>query len=288
MSFQAEKDAKGALREIAKNELKPQVGLIVERPTLKKARSIKHYCQLASQRRMSVKRKYNGEYCQIHIDLNKVRDCVKIFSKNKKDSTSNRIGLHRALRDSLGLNKAGCKIKKQCILKGELLIWNNNEERIEPFYKIRWHMKRLGHFLGTAQDSPVGPAEHLIIMFYDILLLDGTVCVRESHNKRRGLLESLVYCIPSRADIGTRNIVDFSSSDALELLREAFARAITQQWEGFVLKGCSNPYFSFNKTKPLIKLKKDYIPGLRDTADFAIVRGRRDARDEQELGIGKL
>jgi DNA ligase 4 len=35
-------------------------------------------------------------------------------------------------------------------------------------------------------------------------------------------------------------------------------------------------------------LKKDYIPGLGDTADFAIIGGRRDARDEQELDIGKL
>jgi DNA ligase-4 len=54
------------------------------------------------------------------------------------------------------------------------------------------------------------------------------------------------------------------------------------------LKGCDDSYFSFNRTKPFIKLKKDYIAGLGDTADFAIVGGRRDARDEQELGIGKL
>jgi hypothetical protein len=55
-----------------------------------------------------------------------------------------------------------------------------------------------------------------------------------------------------------------------------------------VLKGCDAPYFSFTGAKSSIKLKKDYITGLGDTADFAIVGGRRDARDEQELGIGKL
>lgn len=32
----------------------------------------------------------------------------------------------------------------------------------------------------------------------------------------------------------------------------------------------------------------DYIAGLGDTADFAIVGGHRDAKDEQELGIEKL
>jgi hypothetical protein len=45
----------------------------------------------------------------------------------------------------------------------------------------------------------------------------------------------LVHCIRGRADIGTRDIIDFSSSDAPELLSEAFAQAITQRWEGFVL-----------------------------------------------------
>src|SRR5436309_2605906 len=55
-----------------------------------------------------------------------------------------------------------------------------------------------------------------------------------------------------------------------------------------VLKRCDDPYFSFNSAKAFIKLKKDYISGLGDTAGFAIVGGRRDAKDEQELGIGKL
>jgi len=47
-----------------------------------------------------------------------------------------------------------------------------------------------------------------------------------------------------------------------------------------VIKGCNEPYFSFNGTKLFIKLKKDYIAGLRDTADLVIVRGRRDVRAE--------
>ena len=75
------------------------------------------------------------------------------------------------LRDCLELNKGRSKIKKQCILEGELLVWNGDEERIEPFYKIRRYVKRSGHFLGTALDSPVGPGEHLMIMLDDILLM---------------------------------------------------------------------------------------------------------------------
>ena len=150
MPYRVAKDAEGPLKEIADSELELQVGVMVARPIHEKARSIKHCCQLAGRRRMSVERKYDGEYCQIHIDLNKARDCIKIFSKSGKDSTRDRIGLHRALRDSLQLETADCKIKKQCILEGELLIWNDDEERIEPFHKIRKHVQRSGRFLGTA------------------------------------------------------------------------------------------------------------------------------------------
>jgi DNA ligase-4 len=116
-------------------------------------------------------------------------------------------------------------------------------------------------------------------MFYDILLLDNTACVRESHDKRRRVLQSLVHSVPGRADIGSREVLEFSSFDAAKQLSEAFSRAITERWEGLVLKGCDDPYPSSEEGRSFIKLKKDYIPGLSNTADFVIVRGRRDAGD---------
>jgi DNA ligase-4 len=275
-------------REGAVRKLTPQVGVMVTRPTHDKARSITHCCQLARGRRLSVERKYDGEYCQVHINLGKGMNCIKIFSKSGRDSTEDRIGLHGVLRDCLSLESAECKIKEQCILEGELLVWSDRDERIEPFYKIRKHVRRSGRFLGTDQDSPPDLHEHLMIMFYDLLLLDNVCYTTEGHDARREQLCSLVHCIPGRADIGSRENIDFSSRRAPEQLREAFARAITQRWEGLVLKGRDDPYYSFSGNSRFIKLKKDYIHGLGDTVDLAIVGGRRDPIDEQELGMGKL
>jgi DNA ligase 4 len=175
-----------------------------------------------------------------------------------------------------------------CSISIDLLVWNDRYQRIEPFYKIRNHVKRAGRFLGNARDSPADLCEHLMIIFYDILLLDDIICICETHDKRRQRLQSLVHCIPGRADIGNWEVVDFSSLAAPGRLRQAFSQAITQWWEGFVLKGCRNPYISFHSQNRYIKLKKDYIVGLGNTADFAVVGGFRDAKDEQELGIGKL
>ena len=86
--------------------------------------------------------------------------------------------------------------------------------------------------------------------------------------------------------VGSCEVIDFSSPSATELLYQAFAQAIGRCWDGFVLKGCADPYFSFNGANSFIKLKK--VPGLGDTADFAIVGGHRNAKDEQEIGSGKL
>jgi DNA ligase-4 len=127
-----------------------------------------------------------------------------------------------------------------------------------------------------------------MVVFYDVLLLDDTACIWESYSARRSRLQSVVQHIPGRAILGGYETIDFSSISAHGKLSGVFARAITRRWEGLVLKAYDGPYFSFNGSQRHIKLKKDYIPGLGDTADFAIVGGRRDAKVEQELGMGKL
>ncbi|KAH8691873.1 hypothetical protein BGW36DRAFT_303446 [Talaromyces proteolyticus] len=276
------------LRQSKISNLLPEAGIMVERPEYQKARSISHCCKLAGSRLLSIERKYDGEYCQVHIDRSRGQDCIKIFSKSGRDSTDDRIGLHKALRQSLKLDSADCSFKERCIVEGELLVWNDTDQKIAPFHRIRNHVTRGGYFLGTARDLPARDDEHLMIMFYDILLLDHIVCMYEPDIQRRQRLQSLVHCIAGRADIGNRHRIDFSFLTAEKRLQQILARAITQRWEGLVLKGCYDSYLPLYRTFRPIKLKKDYIPGLGDSIDFAVVGGWRDATDEQALGIGSL
>ena len=277
-----------ALKISVQQHLAPRTGVMIRRAPYDKARSLKHCCQLAGARRMSVERKYDGEYCQIHIDLFNRHGCIKIFSKSGKDSSADRLPLHRPIKDSLRIGATDCKIRTQCILEGEVLIWCDRQRAIQPFYKIRKHVLRSGRPLGAAADSPVQRTEHLMIIFYDVLLLDDALCLNESYEKRRKRLESLVRRVPGYAEVGTREIIDFSSHRAPQQLRDTFANGISRRWEGFVLKRCGEPFFSLNGASRCIKLKKDYISGLGDTADLAIVGGRRSPTIEQELGIGRL
>lgn len=134
-----------------------------------------------------------------------------------------------------------------------------------------------------------------MIVFFDILMLDDRICLAEPFRKRRLLLKDTIKVVPGRSEIAEQEIIDFARADAPRLLQQAFARSIAERWEGYVLKACDEPYFAIlapNKNDGYcrwIKLKKDYIPGLGDTADFAIIGARYVPKDAQKLGhIQKL
>lgn len=133
--------------------LMPFVGSKIGRVPYLKGRSVKNVVQLAEGRKMSVEEKYDGEYCQIHINLAKGKDCIQIFSKSGKDSTIDRKAVHEAIRQSLRIGQSNCKFSRRCILEGELLVYNDLENRILEFHKIRKHVSRSGSYLGTELDS---------------------------------------------------------------------------------------------------------------------------------------
>ncbi|KAI9933091.1 hypothetical protein MW887_007562 [Aspergillus wentii] len=269
--------------------LNPEVGIKIGRPEYYKARSIKHCCRMVDRRRMSMERKYDGEYCQIHIDLTKHPNSIQIFSKSGKDSTADRSGVHHILKQALRIGTSECRFSRRCIVEGELLVWSSKHGKIADFHKLRKFISRSGVFIGTDHDSPPQPYEHLMIVLFDILALDDDVCLRKPHRERRLLLKDAVQVIDGRADIAEQRIIDFSRFDGQVRLESIFAKGVEERWEGFVLKGCEDPYFPILSTETRgaygrwIKLKKDYIPGLGDTVDLALVGAKYEARDATAL-----
>ncbi|OJD16010.1 hypothetical protein AJ78_03802 [Emergomyces pasteurianus Ep9510] len=280
------------LASFASSHITITVGVKVGRPMFYKARGVKHCCKMVGKRTMSVERKYDGEYCQIHIDLSKGSGCMQIFSKSGKNSTADRRGIHSTLKECLRIGKSSCKISKNCILEGELLVWSDLESKILPFHKLRKHVIRSGSFIGTENDSPPHSYEHLYIILFDILLIDDQVCLPKSYRERRALLSEFVHPIDGRAGIVEQEYINFSLPNSQGVLKDSFVRAISQRWEGLVLKASEEPYFTIGQQEDSnlghwIKLKKDYITGIGDTADFALVGARYDAREAAKLGTIK-
>lgn len=123
-----------------------------------------------------------------------------------------------------------------------------------------------------------------MVVFFDILLLDDIACLNKPHRIRRLMLKDTIKCTPGRIEISEQQIIDFSRPDAVRQFQLALSRSIAERWEGFVIKACDEPYFSARSSGEndryarWIKLKKDYIPGLGDTADFALIGARYEPK----------
>lgn len=134
--------------------LQPRIGVKLGPPNWVKAKGgVKNAVSVIDRRTMSIEKKHDGEYCQIHVDLSKGEDCVQIFSKSGKDSTLDRRGVHQAIKDSLRIGHRGRVFSEKCILEGELLVWSDRAKGILEYHKLRKHLSRSGSFLGTELDS---------------------------------------------------------------------------------------------------------------------------------------
>jgi DNA ligase-4 len=279
-------DLEKNMRIEAAKRLRAAVGTKVGRPAFHKAWSFKNLFQLTGDRAWAAEVKYDGEYCEIHIDL-EAYPHIKIFSKNGKDATNDRRGLHDEIRKALRIGEADCLIKKNCIVLGELVLYSDQEQKILPFSKIRKHISRSGSFLGAMQDSLPHEWEHLMIIFFDVLVVDDKPILREGLQTRRRILRELVQSIPGRASRSEWTLVDFKTEDGITDLKQAFARTLAQCQEGLVLKPLHAPYFPLlsevghRHRGYFIKLKKDYLGdmgGERDLGDFAIIGASFDAQ----------
>ncbi|KAJ8110165.1 hypothetical protein OPT61_g6917 [Boeremia exigua] len=281
------KSEEATMRIEAARKLKPIVGVKVGRPTFKKAWSFGHCLQLVGHHAWVAETKYDGEYCEIHIDLTNKQQIMKIFSKNGKDATADRDALHTTIRDALRIGHPDCAFKSKCIVLGEMVLYSDKEKKIMPFSKIRKHISRSGSFLGTLQDSLPHEWEHLMVVFFDVLVLDDEPILRHCLQERRKLLRDLIQAKPGRSMRSEWSLLDFKTGDGIADLKEVFARNLASRQEGLVLKPLHAPYFplsygqGYRRPGYFIKLKKDYLSdmgGERDLGDFAVIGASFDAQ----------
>ncbi|EMR63660.1 putative atp-dependent dna ligase domain-containing protein [Eutypa lata UCREL1] len=134
--------------------------------------------------------------------------------------------------------------------------------------------------------------EHLMIIYYDILMIDDESLLNQRQSTRRRRLENIITCQKGYAEIVKNQVIACRKRTAAAELREVFARCITNREEGVVLKP-DTPYFDFTtKQEPYaccsIKLKKEYIQGWGDVGDFAVIGARYDAAQAKAYKIPNL
>ena len=119
-------------------------------------------------------------------------------------------------------------------------------------------------------------------VFFDLLVFDEHVLLNETYADRTYLLSKIIHVEPGRAILADRFHLNLKPLEsAINSLQCAFAQAIAQRKEGYVIKPANSPYLGNHNW---IKLKKDYIPGLGDTLDFCIVGAGFDSKRAKSAG----
>ncbi|PVH97329.1 hypothetical protein DM02DRAFT_685168 [Periconia macrospinosa] len=276
-----------SMRAEAAGKLKATVGVKVSRPTFHKAWSLMHCLQLVGDRAWAAEVKYDGEYCEIHINLDHSQDDneIQIFSKNGKDATADREALKSTILEALRIGQLDCRFRRKCIVLGEMVLYSDRDQSILPFSKIRKHVSRSGTFIGTLQDSAPHSWEHLMLVFFDVLMVDDEPIMRKDLQERRDILRTLVRHIPGRSQRSEWTLLDFKTEHGTTDLKQAFARTLAHRQEGLVLKPLHAPYLPLfvdggpRNPNYFIKLKRDYLAdmgGERDLGDFAVIGARFD------------
>lgn len=95
--------------------------------------------------------------------------------------------------------------------------------------------------------------------------------MRRALNERKRLLSVSIREIPNYIQISSVSVLDFRQSmRTLEILRQLYLECLDRREEGLVIKNADSFYIPGDRNN-WWKLKKDYIEGFGDTADFAIV-----------------
>ncbi|KAH9462629.1 hypothetical protein MJO28_002604 [Puccinia striiformis f. sp. tritici] len=318
------KELPADLEQLLRSLTKPQLGTPVNIPKAVKASGpclAAPLSKLTGQ--VWAETKMDGERMQIHIDTSKPHDRqIQIFSKSHRDSTKERAPTHNVIRAALGLDSDSTSEDfvsnprpdilepiTSGIFEAEMVAWNKSQCQVDEFWRISelklkpWQKpKRDDHIeqnidqsTSAFTESQIGEMDtqqlsdiesrHLAICFFDVLYLNEKSLVERPYNERRQVLENCIHVIPHYSMLVERKSFDFSRDSARDALREHYATVIADRHEGLMLKTAESIYNDSRSEHKWLKVKKDYIQGCGDTADYAIIGAAWDSKRGRELGV---
>lgn len=221
-----------------------------------------------------VESKFDGERIQIHYqhhhhnggDDDTETTKVLLFSKSGRNSTEQRKscipGIIEALKHNHPL-KGGGGGEFSLIMEGELLVWLEEEERIEPFGSVQT--------LNGEGDG--GDGRHLFILLFDIMMINSTSFLDVPLQERRKRLQQLVRPKKSHLELSPFNLI---KGNDWKFLEDLYTTSLSRRQEGLVVKRASSPYVPWSRDN-CFKIKQDYIEGFGDCIDLAVIGVKKNS-----------
>lgn len=215
------------------------------------------------QGKKAAEEKYDGERIQIH----KIGDEIKAFSRRLEDITAQYPDITEAVKKSVHA--------KEIVLDGEIVAYAEVEKdsnRIEEFYPFQNLMQRRRKYEIEKYREKLPVA----VFFFDILYLNGESLLKKPYPERRALLEMSV------AEHGIVHLAKRTVTENIEEIEDFFNETAEKGLEGIVVKSMSSSsiYEAGKRSWFWFKWKQEYSEGMRETFDLVVVgsyygRGRR-------------
>ena len=192
--------------------------------------------------------KYDGERAQVHVAED--GRCM-VYSRNAEDTTQKYPDvceiLKRARKDGV----------KSIVVDGEVVAYNRETRKIEPFQKLSTRSKK-----GADLDSI---KVKVCYFAFDLLYLNGRDLLSEPLVERRRLLKESLAELEGECQVATS--VESTDIDELQNFLDASVRDGT---EGLIVKTLREnaTYEPSKRSLNWLKLKKDYIDNMGDSLDL--------------------
>jgi len=238
------------------------LGIPVKPMLAKPSKGLGEVGERMAGKRFTGEYKYDGERAQIHVIS---RDDIRVYSRNSQNMTEKYPDVIKVVQDSL------CDNIQSCVIDSELVAYDQVAKKILPFQILSTR--------GSKNVSLENLKCNVCIYPFDCMLLNGTPMVRETLEKRRDALWSILKPTEGKVIFATyQNFDDLQEETIQAFLDESIAASC----EGLMLKTLvdSATYQPSKRSLNWLKLKKDYLDGVGDTLDVVPIgafygKGRR-------------
>jgi DNA ligase-4 len=217
--------------------------------------------KLMDDSEFAIETKYDGERIQIHKD----GKTIKLFSRNSNNVTD-------IYGDKLiPIIMERVKVA-QCIIDGELVVWDNIAGRFEEFGKL----KTLANFgkldesiIDGKHDIGENYGKQLCYIAFDLLYVNSKSVMDLTLSQRVTLLKR---CIPQPKS-KLFEVAEQKLARTLQEVIDALDNAIANREEGIIVKNLNTIYVPNERKQKWIKLKPEYLDGVGDDLDLIILGG---------------
>ncbi|ANZ77150.1 BA75_03371T0 [Komagataella pastoris] len=200
--------------------------------------------------------KYDGERAQLHVQQD---GTVKIYSRNSEDMSQR----YPDLIDVVSQIKSQCSGVSTLILDCECVAWDSEKGKILPFQVLSTRKRKDVN----AEDIKV----QVCLFAFDILLLNGESLLELPLKERRKILHENVRPIE-----GKFQFAEAMDADNVAEIQHFLDQSVKDSCEGLMVKmldGDKSHYEPSKRSVNWLKLKKDYLEGVGDSLDLAVVGG---------------